>query len=168
LWLVYTTTRPAVATLGRIPDTRSYRCLDHFPKANTFRRIVILRMDAQFFFGNIGHLKDALWRQLDKKRDPVAVVLDASSMNGLDSTAADTFGDLVAELRADGVEVFASHLKGSVLRTMEKTGLTERLGDGHIYYEVDDAVTAAIRHRDAVEKGVPLETEDFGPSDPMD
>jgi len=168
LWLVYTTTRPDIATLGLVPDTKSYRDLAHFPEAKTYDRILILRMDAQFFFGNMNYLKDELLRRLRKVEDPVGVVLDASSINGLDSTAADMLQDLILELRNRNVEVFVSHVKGSVLSTMRQTGILEELGEGHIFYEVHDAVAAAVRHRQADEAGVPHVLEDFGPSDMMD
>lgn len=168
LWLVFTTTRPEIASLGRIPGTRSYRSIQHFPEAEAFDHILILRMDAQFFFGNVVYLKDSLFERLDGVHEPLALVLDASSMNSLDSTAADTYSELIAELRRQHVEVFISHVKGSVLRVMEQTGLIELLGEGHLFYEVDDAVQAALRHRDAAMDGISPEEEDFGPSDMID
>jgi len=168
LWLIFTTTRPQIRTLGRVPGTRSYRCVEHIPDAETFPRILVLRMDAQFFFGNVVFLKDTLMDRLEEMDHPVAVVLDASSMNGLDSTAADTFGELISELRRQDVEVFISHLKGAVVEVMHQTELLDLLGDGHVFYEVDDAVAAAIRHREAVERGIARDEEDFGPSDLVD
>ena len=168
LWLVVSTTRPTVATLGRLPETRSYRCVDHFENAETFERITIIRMDAQFFFGNVVYLKDAIFSHIDGEPNLVALVMDASSMNALDSTAADTFEEIIVELRAKGVEIMISHVKGSVLTVMQKAGLVDTLGEGHIYYEVEDAVQAALRHRDAVDRGIRLEEEDFGESDMLD
>ena len=168
LWLVRTTTRPVVAVLGRVEGTNSYRDVKHFPEAETYRRILILRMDAQFFFGNVVYLKDTLFKRLDEMEDPVALVLDASAMTGLDSTAADTYHELISELRRQHVEVFISHVKGAVLKVMEQTEIVELLGKGHLFYEVENAVQAALRHRKADEKGVPPELEDFGDSDPLE
>jgi SulP family sulfate permease len=162
------TTRPTVATLGRLPNTRSYRCVDHFDNAEIFKRITIIRMDAQFFFGNVVYLKDAIFSHVDSEDQLVALVMDASSMNALDSTAADTFEEIINELRAKGVEIMISHVKGSVLKVMDRAGLLDILGEGHVYYEVEDAVQAALRHRHAVEQGVPVEEEDFGSSDMID
>jgi SulP family sulfate permease len=168
LWLVFTTTRPEIAKLGRLPETTSYRSVEHFPEAETFDRIVIICMDAQFFFGNVSHLKDSVMEQFPQTKDAVALVIDASSMNALDSTAADAFSQVINELRDQRVEVMVSHVKGSVLRVMERAGLIELLGEGHIFYEVHDAVQAAIRHREAIDQGVSAEEEDFGPSDYVD
>ena len=76
--------------------------------------------------------------------------------------------EIIQALRRQGVEVMMSHVKGSVLEVMTKSGVTEELGTGHLFYEVEDAVDAALRHRDAVEAGIPTEDESFGPSDAMD
>ena len=168
LWLVYSTTRPTVAVLGRLPGTRSFRCVDHFPDAETFERIIIIRMDAQFFFGNVVHLKEAILRITDEDRELSALVMDASSMNALDSTAADTLEEIIKELRRKRIEIMVSHVKGSVLNVMEHSGLLELLGDGHVFYEVEDAVQAALRHRQAVLMGVPAEAEEYGTSDMLD
>jgi len=168
LWLVFSTTRPEVATLGRLPDTTSYRSVEHFPNAETFEQILISRMDAQFFFGNVAYLKDSLQEQLLKTKDPVALVVDASSMNALDSTAAEALGAMIQELRLAGVEVMISHVKGSVLHVMERAGIVEVLGEGHMFYEVHDAVLAALKHREAARAGVLVSEETFGPSDVID
>ena len=167
LWLVYCSTRPDVATLGRLPNTNSYRSVEHFPEAETFDRILITRMDAQFFFGNVNHLKDSLTDKLSMQ-ETVALVIDASSMNALDSTAADAFNEMIKSLRNNGVEVMISHVKGSVLQVMEAAGIAELLGSGHLFYEVHDAVQAALRHREAVDQGLSVEEEEFGPSDCID
>jgi len=168
LWLVFSTTRPEVATLGRLPETTSYRSIEHFPDAETFDQVLISRMDAQFFFGNVAFLKDSLQDQLQKTPNPVALVMDASSMNALDSTAAEALGAMIQELRAGGVEVMISHVKGPVLRVMERAGIVEILGEGHMFYEVHDAVEAALRHREAARAGISVAEEEFGPSDVID
>ena len=105
---------------------------------------------------------------MDENENLVALVLDASSMNALDSTAADTYEEIMLKLRSKGVEVMISHAKGVFLKVMQSAGLLDALGDGHVFYEVEDAVAAALRHRDEVDRGPPREEEDFGPSDMLD
>jgi len=58
LWRVYTPTRPVIAVVGRLPGTRSYRDITHFEQTETFERILILHMDAPFFFGDLVFLKE--------------------------------------------------------------------------------------------------------------
>ena len=168
LWLGFSTTRPDISVLGKLPNTNSYRSISHFEEVETYDRILIMRMDAQFFFGNVAYLKDALYDHLHETPDAVALVLDASSMNALDSTASDAFVGLIKDLRQQGVEIMISHVKGSVIEVMRKSGLIDILGKGHMYYEVHDAVLAALRHRDAVDEGIHLENEEFGDDDCVD
>lgn len=170
LWLVWCSTRPHIAILGKIPNTTSYRSVSHFPQAIDFKQILILRMDAQFFFGNVVYLKETLATEIAKRPDLVAVVLDASSMNTLDSTAADTFEEIINSLRRQHIEVMVSHIKGPVLEVMQVAGIVEILGEGHIHYEVHDAVQAAIRLRDALRSGLTDEQaeEKLGKSDILD
>ncbi|HJN75591.1 MAG TPA: hypothetical protein QGF58_16800 [Myxococcota bacterium] len=59
-------------------------------------------------------------------------------------------------------------MKGSVFKVMEETALIELLGEGHMFYEANDAVVAAMKHRAAVEDGLATDEEDFGPSDAVD
>ena len=127
-----------------------------------------MRMDAQFCFGNVNYLKETIYNHVDENESLVALVLDASSMNALDSTVADTYEEIVLELGTKGVEVTISHVKGAVLKVTQGASLLDTLGDGHIFYEVDDAVAAALRHRDAVDRGIPIEEEDFSPSHRLD
>lgn len=168
LWLIYRSTRPRISVLGLLPHSQSFRCIDHFDNLETFNRVLILRMDAQFFFGNVAFLKEVLYKRLAEMPDAVAVVLDASSMNALDSTAADTYVDIIDELRDRHIEIFISHVKGSVLNVMRDTEILDHLGEGHIHFETYDAVYAAMRHRDAVDAGVSHEDEKFGKDDMLD
>lgn len=168
LWLIYCSARPQISVLGLVPNSQSFRCVEHFDKVETFDRVLILRMDAQFFFGNVAYLKEVLYKRLAEMPNAVAVVLDASSMNALDSTAADTYIEVIDELRGRNVEIFISHVKGSVLKVMHDTEILDHLGDGHIFYETFDAVHAAMRHRNAVDAGISLEEEIFLQSDMVD
>src|SRR5690606_31963915 len=50
---IYRTTRPHTAELGRLPGTTVYRNVKNFPEAETVPGLLILRMDASFYFGNV-------------------------------------------------------------------------------------------------------------------
>src|SRR5690606_24709686 len=85
--VMYRSSRPNVPVLGWLPDTRSFRDLRHHPEARVIPGILILRIDASFSFANAEYVKD---RILDTRRlapGVKAVVLDAGSINNLDTTA---------------------------------------------------------------------------------
>jgi MFS superfamily sulfate permease-like transporter len=50
LWFLIRSTRPQVAVLGRLPGTESYRNVQRFPDAESREDVLILRVDAQFYF----------------------------------------------------------------------------------------------------------------------
>ena len=88
LWFVVRTTRPHFAVLGRLPGTRIYRNLKRHPRAETLPGLLVVRMDAQFYFGNVSFLRDTLRRLEQEQAAPLrAVVIDGSSINNLDSSA---------------------------------------------------------------------------------
>src|SRR5690606_30164561 len=57
-WLVFKTTRPHIAVLGRVPGTTQFRSMARNAGLITYHGVIAVRMDAQFYFGNIAFLKD--------------------------------------------------------------------------------------------------------------
>ena len=51
--VIYRTTRPHVAVLGRIPDTHVYRNVKHYPEAATYDGVLAVRIDARFYFAKL-------------------------------------------------------------------------------------------------------------------
>ena len=143
LWFVVRTTRPHFAELGRLPGTTVYRNVLHFPEAEVPQQVLVLRMDAQFYFGNVSFLRDTLAKLLAKRPEVKAVVIDASSMNRLDSSADEALHGLDIELRSRGISLHFATVKGPVRETMRRSGLAEQLGPQRFHLSVHDAVEAA-------------------------
>lgn len=154
---VVRSTRPHAAVLGRIPGTTAYRNLERFGDARTIPGVVILRIDAQFYFGNVGFLKDTIARQLEQfeqhEGDLRAIVIDASGINRLDSSAEAALWDIDDDLRRRGIELHLAGVKGPVRDVMDRSGLVERLGPEHQHLTLHDAVCAADEHSHAHHAG---------------
>jgi len=149
LGFVVRTTRPHTAVLGRLPGTDVWRNVQRFPEAEIEPGVLALRVDAQFYFGNVTFLKgfvsDALRRRAREDRTPVrAVVLDASSINQLDSSADSALHEIAQDLRARGVDLWLANVKGPVRDVMQRSGFDRVLGADHFTYSVDAAVAAAL------------------------
>ena len=69
-----------------------------------------------------------------------ALVLDASAINRLDSSADVALHELDDSLRKRGVALHFAGVKGPVRDMMQRSGLKERLGDGRLWVSVHDAV----------------------------
>jgi hypothetical protein len=62
LMLLKQTSRPPVATLGRLAHTDLYRSVRSFPLARTYRNVLIFRFDAPLHFANKDYFKEQLVR----------------------------------------------------------------------------------------------------------
>lgn len=139
LWFVVRTTRPHFAVLGRVPGTRAYRNLRNYPDAEVFPGVLIVRMDAQFYFGNVSFLEETLEREEARQSVPLAaVVIDASAMNQLDATAADALAELHRQYAQRGIRLVLAAVKRPVSDVLTCCGLTAVFG--HYPLTVDDAV----------------------------
>ena len=139
------TSRPHFAVLGQIPGTESYLNVERHPHAVTQPGVLILRVDAQSYFGNINFLKQTLRKLETKMEQPLRVlVLDASGMNQLDSSAEFALRQLDDRYALRGVAVFWSRVKGPVRDVMECTGALQKLKrENRFFLRTHDAVQAA-------------------------
>jgi SulP family sulfate permease len=129
IWMVYKTTRPHLAILGRVPGTRIFRNVARQKGLITYEGVLIVRMDAQFYFGNVAYLREALELAEAKLKSPLrCVVLDASAINQLDSSAETALSDMWEEYRARGVSLVLASVKGPVRDVLQSSGLAERMG----------------------------------------
>ncbi len=137
------TTRPHVAVLGRLPGRAVYRNVERHPEAETLPGIIVLRIDAQLYYGNAAFLDETVNELLDRSDEPVrAVVLDASAVNGIDSSADRALRGLVGKLRDRGVGFFVGGVKGPVADALRRSGLLDELVD-RVHLDVHEAVVAA-------------------------
>lgn len=75
--------------------------------------------------------------------DLKCVILDAEAISDSNSTAAETLENLDADLEQRGVDFVESRTANGPLRDLlARTGLTQRLGEEHIYPSVRAAVAA--------------------------
>jgi sulfate permease, SulP family len=151
VWFVARQTRPHTAVLGRLPGTTVYRNVDRFAEAERVPGVIVIRVDAQFYFGNVDFLErkiEALLESAAARGETTrAIVIDACAINRLDSSADAALHELESSLRERGIELYFASVKGPVRDMMQRSGLHERLGEGRFWMTVHDAVLAAL-HRD--------------------
>lgn len=140
-------TRPHMAVLGRLPGSTVYRNSKRFREATLVPGVLILRIDAQFYFGNVSFLKETVNRLREQQSELKAVVLDASGMNQLDSSALEALQELERDLRERGISLLLAHVKGPVRDVMERSGWLATLREEkRVYHRVHDAVQSALGH----------------------
>ncbi len=146
------TTRPPVVVVGRIPGTTEFRNVERSPAAETTDGVVVLRVDAPLYFANVDYLREKLAKVEEDQDGRLRVlVLDATSVTDLDSSADTALAEIAEDFARRGVALYLAGMKGRLLDVMRRSGSYERVGPAHFFLSDDDA----IRHAEAVLRGRP-------------
>ena len=107
LLLVYRASKPHFAFLGRIGNTNYFQNIDRFPNEVVVREdLIILKFDAQLFFGNIDFFKKLVFNSIEKKPSKVkGFIINARAINYIDSTASEELVIIIKKLQKKGIRV---------------------------------------------------------------
>ncbi len=134
-------TRPHFPVLGRLPGTDQFRNVADHPGAERTPGVLVVRLDAAWYFGNVSFLEDSLEAlEVDADAPLRAVVLDATAINDLDSTAAHSLQSMRERYQARGVRFVLAGVKGPVRRMMERCGLDSCFGHEDLPMTVAEGV----------------------------
>lgn len=164
LVFILRTTRPHLAVLGRVPGTTSWRNIQHFEDLERPEGMLAFRMDAQFYYGNISFLKEML-RTLEQRvgpEGPHTIVIDASAMNGIDSSADAALRELVESHRERGIRVYLAAARGPVRAHLARSGTAAVIGAEHCTLTVEDAVQHAMQQHAMQQHAAPSPEGGFG------
>jgi len=130
--VMYRISRPNVAVLGHLPNTRSFRDVENHAMAREFEGVLILRIDASFSFANADRLRYVITTGV-QERNARAIIIDASTVNDLDSTALAVLSDTNKSLRANGAELFFAGARQPVLEVLNASGVSAEIGGDHFF-----------------------------------
>ena len=138
---LYLTTRPHTAILGRVGNTADFRNLKHYPEATTYIGVIIIRIDAQFYFGNVSFLKTLLKKLEMESPFPLkTIIIEACSIAQLDSSADSVLHDIADDFKERNIELKFASVKVPVLRVMKASGLYDKIEERNFFMNIDDAV----------------------------
>jgi high affinity sulfate transporter 1 len=133
--------RPHDAVLGREDELKGYHDLDRHPDGRQVPGLLLYRFDAPLFFANAGVFRRRVRDLLAAARPPARwVVVAAEPITDVDTTAAAVLGELLAELRQEGVTLAFAELKGPVKDRLRRYGLFDQVGPDRFYPTVGTAV----------------------------
>jgi len=143
LMLIYRTSHPRGAVLGQLPGQEAYRNINRHPEALTFPGLLIWRAGGDLFFASIGHLDEGLEAALAASRPPARhILLDADSVNFIDTSACDALSNLVKQLQSQGITFAIARVRDSVRERMRLGGLEATVGSANFHERVTDGVHA--------------------------
>jgi sulfate permease, SulP family len=141
LMLIYRTSHPQGAVLGQLPGTEAYRDVRRHPEALTFPGLLIWRAGGELFFASIGHFDEGLKAALAANRPPAKhVLLDADSVNFIDTSACDAMLKFVKELQNRGITFAFARVRDEVRERMRLGGIEAAVGPANFHERVTDGV----------------------------
>ena len=143
LMLIYRTSHPQGAVLGQLPGTEAYRDVLRHPEALTFAGLLIWRAGGDLFFASIGHLDQGLKAALVTHRPPARqLLLDADSVNFIDTSACDAVLNVIKELQSQGIIFAFARVRDEVREQMRLGGIEAAVGSTNFHERVTDGVRA--------------------------
>jgi SulP family sulfate permease len=141
--VIYQTSQPHTAIMGRLPDTSTYRNLRRNPEALTKSHVVVVRMDANLYFANASAFKDLVLEADVKSPALQTIVIDMYPVNRIDSTGVEALEEVIETCRRHGVTVLLAGVKGPVRDVLDDAGVSNDLGEDNFFLEVHAAVQRA-------------------------
>jgi len=161
--LVYRISKPHMAVLGRIKDTSYFKNIDRFSgDVEVEADKLVLRFDAQLYFGNKDYFKKQLYRQIEKK-GPVLkyIILNAEPINYIDSSAASMLERIILDLRHRDIHFLIAAAIGPTRDILYSSGIVDILGEENLYVQTIDAVNGCNEQneRSLMQKKVSLQSK---------
>lgn len=160
--LVYRISMPHIAVLGRIPGTQYFKNIERFEDTvEIYEEFLILRFDAQLYFGNKDYFKNELLKQIDKKGPSLKyIILNAEAINYIDSSAIYLLRRTVQELRNRRLQLVIAGAIGPTRDILYKSGLIQDIGRENIFVTTYEAFAHCQEssEKTAVEEKIALQS----------
>jgi sulfate permease, SulP family len=155
LLYLWRTGHPHVAIVGRMPHSAEFRSIDRH-KVETWPEILLVRVDENLYFANVGHVQDVISVELQKRPGIKHLVLVMSGVGFVDSSALKVLQVAVETLREGGVTLHLADVKGPVLDRLRRTKVFEQIAPGQVFPTPQVAVTAVTRAAAREKELIPL------------
>lgn len=142
LLMVYRTSKPHFAILGKIKNSDYYKNINRFNEEIEVREdLLIMRFDAQLYFGNTTFFKQQLMGQIQFKGASLkAVILNAEAINYIDSTAAKMLVMLIQEMKSRNLKFYIAGAIGPTRDVIFTSGIIDELQKEHLFVKTKEAV----------------------------
>ena len=138
--LVWRSSRPHIAVVGRVPGTEHYRNVERHA-VQTVPGLLALRVDESLFFANATVLEDRIEELLRADATVRRVLLVCSAVNQIDTTALGVLTELDANLAKRGIALELAEVKGPVMDRLQHTTLGQQL-KGRVFQSVHAAFSS--------------------------
>ncbi|PHI20499.1 sodium-independent anion transporter [Lewinellaceae bacterium SD302] len=140
-FMLLKSTKPHLAELGRLPDSNAFRNIDRFPQAEVEADVLIIRFDAELFFGNADFFRERLTQLIRAKGDDLALlIIDAHTIHNLDTSGAFALNGVIDFLEKRGGELYLAGAIGPVRDQLYRFGIMDRIGSNNQFLSIQSAL----------------------------
>ena len=145
-WIIFESSYPHHAELGRVPGTHTFRNTRRFHHLQTSLGILIIRFDAQLFFANASYFREIVMDYKTQRTDPIhAIIIDMETVNTIDSSAIEILAGIRKELEKENIQLYLVEIKGPVRDKLLRAGMIRQAGDNNHFVTIDDALDHIIK-----------------------
>lgn len=143
--LVWRSSHPHMAVVGRVPGTEHFRNVDRH-QVVTEPGLIAVRVDESLYFANASVLQDRIEALV--QADPAArhVLLVCSAVNQIDTTALGVLSELQRSLGQRGMRLLLSEVKGPVMDRLQGTDFGRRM-QGQVFLSTHAAFADVAAHK---------------------
>jgi SulP family sulfate permease len=135
---LYSTMKPRVAILGRMPDGSLHdAAVNNLPASNV---VTAVRFDGRLYFANVSYFEDAVLNAVAENPKAPYLLVVGNGINDLDASGEEVIHHLVERLNENGVVVIFSGLKKQVTDVMRATGLYDVIGEKRFFSTAEQAL----------------------------
>lgn len=140
--VIFETSRPHLAVLGKVPNTTHfYRNKERFKDVEMHNEFLIIRFDSQLYFANTNYFKEKLDELVRKKgQDLKLIIIDAEVISNIDSSGIAAINDLLRKYNVRGIKIYFTSIKGPVRDAFAKSGLVHQIGIENCFMSIQEAV----------------------------
>jgi len=164
LLLVYRTSRPHIAILGRIKNTDYFKNINRFPEdTETFIDFLIVRFDAQLYFGNKEYFRKELLKLVGLEEEIKYVILKAEAINYIDSSAVHMMRQLISELKTKNIKFIITGAIGPTRDILYSSKLIHDIGKENLFVKTHEALEhcRTLSEKTAIEEKISLQSKNL-------
>ena len=139
--VIYSSSKPHSTELGRLGESGTFRNINRYEEAQTTEDVLLFRFDAPLYFANVDHFRQSIDDCIESHGEMLnLIILDASSINFIDSTGVHTLHKLVDEMREKEISFYISGAIGPVRDKLKRSGIVEKMGRHTFFFDLDQGL----------------------------
>eukprot|EP01124_Arcella_intermedia_P026790 TRINITY_DN5120_c0_g1_i1.p1 TRINITY_DN5120_c0_g1~~TRINITY_DN5120_c0_g1_i1.p1 ORF type:complete len:901 (-),score=194.52 TRINITY_DN5120_c0_g1_i1:38-2740(-) len=149
LLVLFKSSRPGFAILGRLPGTAVYRSIIDFPEAICVPGIVLFQYHSPIYFMNATYFKRKLIFMeslLTRHTKTEVIIIDAQAITSIDSVGLSMIKEVVETFQKRNVTVCFAAITGRAESALERAGIKGIVGEKNFFPRLHDAIRAAMNN----------------------